>query len=176
MPPLSSSFTVDPRQNRSFSDFSRPIGYRPQPFGPFERSVRQDPLSASFSHPSRPATGTPNHKEKIPLNPVYSKTILCKYFLKGYCVHGDSCSFAHGEHELKLTDRDKINNKHDKFKTEPCRNMYEEQFCQFGPKCIFAHAVEDLLNREIFALKPCKHYHSSKLGLCHLGKKCFYAH
>eukprot|EP00095_Tigriopus_kingsejongensis_P000606 maker-scaffold95_size379157-snap-gene-2.39 protein:Tk00606 transcript:maker-scaffold95_size379157-snap-gene-2.39-mRNA-1 annotation:"zinc finger protein c3h1 type-like 2" len=105
---------------------------------------------------------------------VYNKTILCKYFLKGFCIHEARCSFAHGLSELKLTDRDKLNKNHSKFKAEPCRNVYDSKFCQFGPKCIFAHNISELQNPENFKKQPCKYFVRRKD--CHLGDNCFYSH
>ena len=29
------------------------------------------------------------------------KSKICRHFMAGYCPYGDSCYFAHGEHELR---------------------------------------------------------------------------
>ncbi|TRY72381.1 hypothetical protein TCAL_04745 [Tigriopus californicus] len=105
---------------------------------------------------------------------VYNKTILCKYYLKGFCIHESKCSFAHGLNELKLTERDKLNKSHSKFKAEPCRNVYDSKFCQFGPKCIFAHSIGELQNPDNFKRLPCKYW--GRRRDCHLADNCFYAH
>lgn len=63
------------------------------------------------------------------------KTELCKnYQLTGMCKFGDTCSFAHGEHELapKM-------HLHTKFKTRPCQKFFREGYCSYGIRCQYVH-------------------------------------
>jgi len=62
------------------------------------------------------------------------KTRLCIYWMKnGNCVQGDTCSFAHGEHELPAS-----------WKTQLCRNFEEKGTCLRGENCGFAHGEHEL--------------------------------
>jgi hypothetical protein len=76
------------------------------------------------------------------------KTELCKNFMmKGWCKWGDSCSFAHGNHELR-----KKTHLHDRFKTLPCRAYHVKGFCSYGLRCQYQHDEVIVLDK--------KHYHN----------------
>ena len=63
------------------------------------------------------------------------KTELCKNFeLKGWCKFGDSCSFAHGKHELQ-----EKKHLHQKYKTRPCKEFHLTGYCSYGIRCQYLH-------------------------------------
>lgn len=67
------------------------------------------------------------------------KTRLCKYWSeRGFCPHGDTCSFAHSIAELPET-----------HKRELCQSWKMIGVCQHGVNCKYAHGEHEL--REKFA-------------------------
>lgn len=67
---------------------------------------------------------------------VYSKTKVCKFFAKGLCARGASCTYAHelGEVEPKL----------DLFRTRLCFAFAKNGFCRDGDACKYAHGMDQL--------------------------------
>lgn len=133
----SSSELIDERTlgGRAFSDMS---------------TKSSTPSSMTSSISSSPVQMLTNHNQKSPRNNTSSrarnssperqsqyyhishgnkKTILCKYYMKGNCVHGVKCAFAHGEKELLVTPQDKENQRHSKVKTKPCKNLHGKNSC-----------------------------------------------
>lgn len=69
-------------------------------FGQFDASnsmgMNQQAMAMSMGqHPGGTPGGGVPHRE------LYRKTRMCKYFLQGYCVHGDQCDHAHDVSELR---------------------------------------------------------------------------
>ena len=63
------------------------------------------------------------------------KTEICKFWqLNGSCEYAETCSFAHGNHELKQR-TDKPRN----YKTKQCKRFHKELYCPYGPRCQFLH-------------------------------------
>ena len=63
------------------------------------------------------------------------KTEICKFWqLNGTCEYSDSCSFAHGQHELKQ----KID-LHKNYKTKQCKRFHKDLYCPYGSRCQFLH-------------------------------------
>ena len=63
------------------------------------------------------------------------KTEICKFWQNtGTCEYSDSCSFAHGSHELKQR-QDQPRN----YKTKQCKRFHKELYCPYGPRCQFLH-------------------------------------
>ncbi|CAG8597750.1 8289_t:CDS:2 [Ambispora gerdemannii] len=90
-------------------------------------------------------------------NPLY-KTRLCERFeTEGFCPYGTKCTFAHGTAELR--ERPLIEEKtgtppiskdgpeNPLYKTRLCERFIKENFCQYGPKCNFAHGEQELRER-----------------------------
>ena len=66
-------------------------------------------------------------------DPKY-KTELCKSWIEtNFCVYGNKCRFAHGNHEL--------NNKefNSNYKKKPCSSFLKYGFCPYGTRCNFKH-------------------------------------
>jgi len=63
------------------------------------------------------------------------KTEICKFWqLNGTCEYAETCSFAHGNHELKQrTDMPR------NYKTKQCKRFHKELYCPYGPRCQFLH-------------------------------------
>lgn len=135
---LSEKWTADPA-NFHFNDVNDSFAPKPQPsVQPAAKAVIAPPAEKSHHHQNkfhqvpRDTTNVPSGKsgphagKRSSPKPVNTKTILCKYYLKGNCVHGASCSFAHGEKELLVTDQDRRNQRHEKLKTKPCKNLHGE--------------------------------------------------
>ncbi|KAJ1558655.1 hypothetical protein HK405_013234, partial [Cladochytrium tenue] len=104
-------------------------------------------------------------------NPLY-KTRLCERFeTDGTCPYGSRCTFAHGAAELRdrstfiggadaaadTTKKDVASNgpaasitsgpDGSLYKTRMCENFTKEGFCQYGPRCNFAHSAAELRER-----------------------------
>ncbi|CAB4399900.1 unnamed protein product [Rhizophagus irregularis] len=91
-------------------------------------------------------------------NPLY-KTRLCERFeTEGYCPYGTKCTFAHGTVELRerpANVEEKTDNsstvkdgpENPLYKTRLCERFMKENFCQYGPKCNFAHGEHELRDR-----------------------------
>ena len=63
------------------------------------------------------------------------KTELCKNWITfGKCKFGDSCAFAHGEHQIQ-------NKLHvpSNYKTKVCKQFHESGYCSYGLRCQFLH-------------------------------------
>ncbi|XP_066954723.1 uncharacterized protein [Macrobrachium rosenbergii] len=83
-----------------------------------------------------------------PSNPLRFKTELCRAHEEGgHCRFGVSCTFAHGQEELRSIAR------HHKYKTEQCRSYHSVGYCQYGTRCHFIHDSEDIATVVPFA-KP----------------------
>jgi hypothetical protein len=74
-----------------------------------------------------------NYEEERQKDPKY-KTELCKSWIEtNFCVYGNKCRFAHGNHEL--------NNKefNSNYKKKPCSSFLKYGFCPYGKRCNFKH-------------------------------------
>lgn len=75
--------------------------------------------------------------------------MLCRHWLNGHCSHGDQCTFAHGEHELKDYGEEKDDYGEDQgynpnnYKKDLCRHWLNG-FCSHGDKCTYAHGEHEL--------------------------------
>ena len=68
------------------------------------------------------------------LNQTRYKTEICRSFEEsGQCKYGEKCQFAHGQDEIRQT------NRHPKYKTQMCRTFHSYGFCPYGPRCHFIH-------------------------------------
>lgn len=68
---------------------------------------------------------------------VIKKTELCKNWeLYRNCYYKDTCSFAHGEHEL----RQKPTTEDPRYRTKPCKAFFETMYCSFGSRCQYRHS------------------------------------
>ncbi|KAK4515685.1 Glycerol-3-phosphate/dihydroxyacetone phosphate acyltransferase [Mucor velutinosus] len=108
---------------------------------------------------------SPSQQTQQQNSPLY-KTRLCERFeTEGSCPYGPKCNFAHGvvelrgrttgdasnqqQHQQDKSD-DRINvdsNGNQLFKTKLCEKFMKDKFCQYGPKCHFAHGEEELKTR-----------------------------
>ena len=85
----------------------------------------------------------PQRSPKLVQNQTRYKTEICRSFEEnGCCRYGDKCQFAHGQDEVRLT------NRHPKYKTQMCRTFHSYGFCPYGPRCHFIHN-EDAVSLEI---------------------------
>ncbi|RUS20858.1 hypothetical protein BC937DRAFT_94181 [Endogone sp. FLAS-F59071] len=96
-------------------------------------------------------------------NPLY-KTRLCERFeTEAYCPYGPKCTFAHGTTELRERPQEaaekaqanglaanKDGPENPLYKTRLCERFMKENFCQYGPKCNFAHGLSELRERPNF--------------------------
>merc|ERR1719492_661762 len=88
---------------------------------------------ASLSHPSLSSSGQ-------------RKGALCKYYQQGVtCNAGDSCTYAHGIHELAGG-----------FKQRLCKFFNQTGSCIKGDSCTYAHGVHELLVGEALAGAPAR--------------------
>jgi hypothetical protein len=64
------------------------------------------------------------------------KTELCKnWVLYNDCYYKNTCSFAHGEAELRH------GHSTIKYKTKVCQMFKENHFCNYGNRCIYLHII-----------------------------------
>ncbi|MCQ2817612.1 MAG: hypothetical protein MJ252_10140 [archaeon] len=67
------------------------------------------------------------------------KTELCKHYaLYHCCPHGENCSFAHGESQLRQN-----TNSFQGYRTKICKLFVEDGYCVFGSRCNYIHRVKD---------------------------------
>jgi len=65
------------------------------------------------------------------------KTELCKnWILYNDCYFKDTCSFAHGEKDLRVS-ATPLN-----YKTKICKAFAEKFFCNYGNRCHYSHQVK----------------------------------
>lgn len=67
---------------------------------------------------------------------ILKRTKLCRFFIKGQCVRGESCTFAHGTTDLRAQP--------DWFRTQLCHDWHKSQSCAYGSKCKFAHSSSEV--------------------------------
>ena len=106
----------------------------------------------------------PRDPAQLPL--VKYKTRLCRHFVaSNSCALGDTCSFAHGQSEIRKQDEpvpqtfpglDHVGAVHSNYKTQPCRNFELNGMCSYGNLCCFAHGPSDLrrLTQPMPAIPP----------------------
>jgi len=136
--------------SNGYSNNSYNNGYHNQNSGPF------GPHNPGFGGMSRNDMGMQQQQE----NHLY-KTKLCERFeAEGTCPYGNKCHFAHGTAELRRVPpqpsyEDQFMNQHQQmqqnnplYKTRLCERFMNEHYCQYGPKCIFAHGPEELRGRQ----------------------------
>jgi len=103
-------------------------------------------------------------KETMAVTPLY-KTRLCNFYSIGACQKGSSCSYAHGNDELR--------NSPDFERTSVCPVMLNRGTCD-KPNCRYAHNAEDLrVAPGLLKTKMCA-FHLA--GACVVGEACRFAH
>lgn len=136
---------------------AHPLQPQPQPqqFAEGHKEQQQQQIPS-------PSPSQQTHQQNSPLY----KTRLCERFeTEGSCPYGPKCNFAHGVAELrgrttgdasnqqqhqqdKSDDRIHVDsNGNQLFKTKLCEKFMKDKFCQYGPKCHFAHGEEELKTR-----------------------------
>eukprot|EP00920_Eleutheroschizon_duboscqi_P027040 GHVT01066183.1.p1 GENE.GHVT01066183.1~~GHVT01066183.1.p1 ORF type:complete len:343 (+),score=20.45 GHVT01066183.1:1287-2315(+) len=97
---------------------------------------------------------------------MFQRTKLCPRWKEGHCSLGDSCTFAHGEHELR--------SRPDLRKTKLCEIWQKTGSCNRASECGFAHGESELrVTNEYWKTDICKYWRS---GACHAGSECRHAH
>lgn len=85
--------------------------------------------------PLAPGSGDWSAAQDVELT-LFSKTRLCKFFLKGRCKRGKRCTWAHSEDDLAA--------RPDFFKTQFCPTLFQAGQCTAGNGCRYAHASAEL--------------------------------
>ena len=78
---------------------------------------------------------------------------------------------------LEKVDIEEEKRKDPKYKTELCKTFMENNFCQYGNKCRFAHGDEELVIKEKinnYKRKLCKSFYND--GFCTYGIRCNFQH
>jgi hypothetical protein len=77
------------------------------------------------------------------------RTQMCKHYMgRGECPLKQFCQFAHGPSELRQANdplpanfgKTALGAVHSNYKTEPCKNFFEDGECKFGDGCSFFHS------------------------------------
>lgn len=72
------------------------------------------------------------------------KTEMCRNWeLFGKCKFQNSCSFAHGEHELHKKVHLPSN-----YKTKLCYQFHTSSYCPYGNRCQFLHSQYDIMGNK----------------------------
>ncbi|EER05279.1 protein TIS11, putative [Perkinsus marinus ATCC 50983] len=96
---------------------------------------------------------------------VFSKTRMCKFFLRGQCKHGSDCGYAHDWSELRQAP--------DLRKTKMCQ-LYRKGQCPNGADCAYAHSRDELrATADVYKTSLCRFWMN---GSCNAGSKCRHAH
>ena len=132
------------------------------PFGQYASSNTIDPFFQNLEPISAPNyLKVASNDTRFPF-----KTKICPFMLTGKCFKGDSCTFAHYEHELK-----KIPNL---TKTKLCL-CFQMGYCQNGKDCSFAHGESELrATPNFYKTTLCVPFMSGMK--CRFGIKCRFAH
>ena len=78
---------------------------------------------------------------------------------------------------LEKVDIEEEKRKDPKYKTELCKTFMENNFCQYGNKCRFAHGEEELVIKakiSNYKRKLCKSFYND--GFCTYGIRCNFQH
>lgn len=67
---------------------------------------------------------------------ILDKTKMCKFYAKGKCTRGNTCSFAHSASHLQP--------RPNLFRTQLCFHFARGGYCTVGDACRFAHQLDDL--------------------------------
>ena len=86
-----------------------------------------------------------------PSNAQPYKRSLCKYYQNGGCEHGEDCTWAHGNIELRRYRKEAAANfrPHPQLSEEPykvrlCARFSKRGWCKYGDDCGFVHGEADL--------------------------------
>ncbi|KAF4674295.1 hypothetical protein FOL47_009446 [Perkinsus chesapeaki] len=96
----------------------------------------------------------------------FLRTKLCKHFLRGCCLYGDKCTYAHDYSQIQV--------RPDLRKTKMCQANLEGRCPYKAEDCQFAHSTEDLkATPGLFKTVLCSWWQKGK---CDMGDKCRFAH
>mmetsp|Transcript_126933 Transcript_126933/g.201274 ORF Transcript_126933/g.201274 Transcript_126933/m.201274 type:complete len:523 (-) Transcript_126933:142-1710(-) len=107
---------------------------------------------------------TSTREEPPAVTPLY-KTRLCNFHSIGACRNGSSCSFAHGQEDMRASP--------DFERTSVCPVMLNNGVCDKA-SCRYAHNAEELRTAPgLLKTKMCSFFLN---GLCVVGEACRFAH
>mmetsp|Transcript_117657 Transcript_117657/g.374893 ORF Transcript_117657/g.374893 Transcript_117657/m.374893 type:complete len:323 (+) Transcript_117657:90-1058(+) len=104
------------------------------------RSDPQPEEPSEPDEPEEPASPRPGPQNEVQQE-LLGKTKLCKFWSRGQCERGPSCTFAHGRTELR--------SKPTLFRTEMCFDFVKTGACDYGDTCRYAHDLQDIRTPEI---------------------------
>jgi len=103
-------------------------------------------------------------KTKLQIKQQFQKTKMCAFFMRGKCLRGGDCVYAHSRAELQQNP--------DLTKTRLCGNFLRQK-C-FEPDCKFAHGRDELRSTDgVYKTVPCWW---AATGSCKSGAACRFAH
>ncbi|KAK1298203.1 Zinc finger CCCH domain-containing protein 13 [Acorus calamus] len=90
----------------------------------------------------------PNNNSNVGLHKLFFKTRLCHKFMSGSCHYRDSCTFAHGNGELRMAPsnwkdiaghKDVDLDRRSKNSSGVCHKYMQGLGCPRGDRCFYAH-------------------------------------
>ena len=126
-----------PRKRRAYINF---LSFLPVCFAIHTGAMVKIPYKGTRPpNPQQEASGGDDNiqpAEPIEVTPGKYKSLICKYFMRGYCKLDHQCKYAHGWEELEAPPR------HPKYNTKACR-YFPKGLCKQGKLCNFRHDHHD---------------------------------
>lgn len=97
-----------------------------------------------------------------------TKLMACRhYYVKGICLLGEECAFAHEDATPKAISMMKANN-------TPCRFYHLKGYCTSGDDCLYSHANQP--KERLTRMKESEICKFILSGHCASGDACLYSH
>ncbi len=99
---------------------------------------------ATIKRPKKKFASESDREQFVKQYQAKLKTEMCRNWeISGTCKFQNTCSFAHGHHEL-------VKKKHvpPNFKTKACLQFHETGFCPYGNRCQFLHSQFSIFGKK----------------------------
>ncbi|KAG9459691.1 hypothetical protein H6P81_004199 [Aristolochia fimbriata] len=190
-----------PPQYLGYRDEYRPLNFSDKPI--YNRPRNSEHVQSNSTHnPNSPHRGSMPPQNHVVNREVFFKTKLCVKFKLGLCDFGSSCTFAHGQEDLRPNWLDSEQQRVSRLKI--CRSFYNGEECPYGNRCTFLHEDPERVressvinidttttaagghrdrggdgnssNQRPFFWKTRLCHKWEQTGYCQYGEDCHYAH